>query len=282
MPANAHAIPPRNASVDALRAAGAVAVVAFHATLTDGQAANTALGCFAFFVGYFTVAGGMAGPDRFARMMGLWLAWSAVYLSVRLADGDPLQPWMWLAGPSHHLWFLPFAAVLSLLVGALCRSPAPALGLWSMLAGTLALGSALPGLAETNGLPFPLQLWVAFLPAGVAGALLAHRGQWEPVALVALFAATPCGLGTFLAALALAWPLPGVAAVHWLGRLSLGIYLCHPLALGAVRRGLDLDTGTVEGLVAALGVSALLTLGLMRLARLRPGALVRRRRIPVT
>ena len=66
------------------------------------------------------------GAYAIARARGLllpWLAWSAVYGGVKVAEavvggqppGNAFAPWMLLTGPAIHLWFLPFAFAASLL-----------------------------------------------------------------------------------------------------------------------------------------------------------------------
>ncbi|MFG0762444.1 acyltransferase family protein [Aeromonas media] len=188
----------------------------FDPTLWDGtpylwlgaiinQLCRFAVPLFFLCAGYFlqpALAAGkpMAVALRYCRpLLGLWLAWSLVYLLVpfnpvaamtegylpamagqwQMQLGDPLNAW-WVGG-MIHLWFLP-ALMLAVLLMALCwRVRLPRLAL---VAGALLYGLALIGgsygsllggewaLLTRNG-PFFSLLFVAL------GAELRLRG-WQP------------------------------------------------------------------------------------------------------
>lgn len=133
----------RSAAVDIARLVAAAAVVWIHVTSCEASRASLPLCRFA--VPFFTAAAVYfilhRAADRrlpaFApylaqraqRLYLPFLLWSAFYLALRISkhaavhDGSPIvfSPAMLLTGSTHHLWFLPFAAVVSVFVYSLAR-----------------------------------------------------------------------------------------------------------------------------------------------------------------
>ncbi len=199
----------RSIAVDVARLVAAAAVVWIHVTSCEESRASLPLCRFAvpFFtaaVVYFILARA-ARPQcpalltycaqRVQRLYLPFLLWSAFYLALRLSkhaavhEGSAIvfSPAMLLTGSTHHLWFLPFAAIISVGMFAIARAVRP----WgetrrAILAGSsviialvLAFGP-IPS-ATTNGTPVAYFLdhaWRA-LPSVFLGAAvywLTRRG----------------------------------------------------------------------------------------------------------
>ena len=126
---------PRNASLDYARLIAALGIVLFHAGAPGASIGYAALPFFlmVLIVLALPVAGRMDfasfARGRADRLLGPFVRWSLVYGGLKLAEvvisGRPLaaefEPWMLLAGPAIHLWFLPFAFAASLAVYPLAR-----------------------------------------------------------------------------------------------------------------------------------------------------------------
>ena len=245
--------------------------------------------------------GGVPGPGwlgkRLRRTLLPWACWAPVFFTIGAA-ANPSGAGIagaWLAGGGGHLYFLLLIAQLYLLFLVL---PGSTRKLALIAAAALAIQATLDVLHTYTLLAAPRAYWQASYYAGyfVAGALLADlrtqiRGRITP-ALAATAMTIPLWLVTARftppgplthGAYAFLWPgrIPLVlalcvltiaaaptggrlaAAVEWLGRRSLAVYVTHPLflliagpaalaALGAWPRFLLLWSGSLAfGCVAA-------------------------------
>ena len=170
---------------------------------------------------------------------------------------------MVLAGPSIHLWFLPFAALLLAVQARLRPAGLP------VLAG---LGAIALWAAALPGLPVPLAQWVSVLPAAWLG--LVMQGSDRPALVAALGGAgflalslSPwpgpvfqTGLAALLVAAALHWPRVTTPLTCRLGAVSFGVYLLHPAVIAVAARGPQMPGRAllaVVFLVSALTAAAL-------------------------
>jgi peptidoglycan/LPS O-acetylase OafA/YrhL len=257
----------QNALVDYGRFAGAIGIVLFHAKLPGGLLGLAALPLFTVFLSYFgTVTEKQAGfgemlRERHARLMVPWYFWCIVYGAAKLADvlaggkalGSEFHWFMLGTGPSIHLWFLPFAFVLSIALFLFVwphRSSPKAFAVFSALAPVVSL--ACLSIDGDALLPPPWAQWLYVIPPAMFGIVLALAGnstsrlaivaaQAIATVVIALLAGWTYGLLQFAISAALASLLllnfsPSTALSSALGRASLGIYLVHPLVISVVSR----------------------------------------------
>lgn len=194
---------PRNQAIEALRILAAFAIVAFHAQTGDYRWWHSGLVVFVFLAAMF----GSIPRDEprpvlpiLRRLLVPFVFWYAVYLAANFVLGRPLllaDNWVTavLAGPSFHLWFLPFAALILVLATQISRLS----GLLQPL--TMAIcGAAGFGLLFTSASWFPL-FWD--LPAPMT-----QWGHAIPAALLGIFVASIIrgGGNTLLAGVVCIWP----------------------------------------------------------------------------
>jgi peptidoglycan/LPS O-acetylase OafA/YrhL len=246
--------PGQRHSLDLLRIVAAFGIVWFHMQAPGDLVGALALSMFLIVAGALSVGsaarrGGAAfWRARAARLLGLWLAWSGIYLvadALRFGWAEAAridEPLTLLVGPSIHLWFLPFLAAASGLAApaaAVLATP----GRVRLGAALLAAPCALPSLALHRGLlPEPLAQWsVALVPLAYGLLFAAGRDRGAPEAALA-FALVAAATGwwgwgsPFAPALAMAallfeglWRLPlRHPALPRLSALTLNIYLVHP------------------------------------------------------
>ena len=214
---------------------------------------------------------------RFWRLMLPWLFWCAFYWLVELDVSDraqvfvwPAQPWTVFAGPSIHLWFLPFVMVAGLMVQPLGRLVTSDRRLALALAGFAAI--AVPSFAVHlgAGLPQPIEQWFLGLPLYLAGVLFGlalplGREVWVVVAMAvvtamsALITTPEPWLWQGLIAILIFWALWNLAVPgpipESLGRDAFGIYLLHPFFLLVIYKFLGPDLGWVTNSALAFTMS---------------------------
>ncbi|MBG6176212.1 peptidoglycan/LPS O-acetylase OafA/YrhL [Labrenzia sp. EL_208] len=260
----------RNGSVDLLRFAGAIGIVQFHCAAPGGWIGLSALPMFVILLVYYGAQ--KAGFLGAWKLLKIWLAWSAIYASFKIAQcivsGTPLssefETWMLFTGPSIHLWFLPFSA-LFLVVTVFSRP----MGNTALVVLCVA-GSVLSLTFVRVATPIPLAQWVGVVPAALTGLYMARAERPELPALILSFAslaATLLGVeglteqhaiaGISVAA-AITFPLPQTKLSDTLSSLSLGIYLIHPAVIALMLYVLPKSNPAFFPLVAA--ASVLLTL----------------------
>lgn len=269
----------RRVLFDAARMVAAVAIVWLHAPQSAELIPSTAIGRFAvpFFAAsvvlfvFESLARGQRrtftqfASNRFLRLYVPFLAWTAVYLLFKLVKWilAPNQPNDFpgisaiVTGGFYHLWFLPFALVISLLAFAVGRSvigkPATESRCALAAAALAALLATLPMPATLNRLGPCAEYWWMALPAALGGAAIgiAYRhgaARWMEQRVATLSglaiaiaasawtwhvgrsspAENVAGLGFLLFALG-KWDGIGVRKLAQLGPLAYGIYLSHLL-----------------------------------------------------
>lgn len=287
----------QNALVDYGRFAGAIGIVLFHTNLPGSEFGLAALPLFTVFLSFFATASSRATDfgemlrDRHARLLAPWYFWCLVYGAAKLADvfigGQSLDSefhWFMLGtGPSIHLWYLPFAFLLSIAIYLFVwrnRLLPETFTIVSILTPLVSLaclsmnGDALP--------PPPLAQWLYVIPAALFGIALGLAGNSTSKVLIvvslacatvviALLLQWTYGLLQFVISTALATLLlrtfsQSTALSSALGRASLGIYLVHPLVISIVSR----FPGSGEMGFGLFAVVILLSLAMVLIAQRLP------------
>lgn len=176
---------------------------------------------------------------------------------------------MLLTGPALHLWFLPFAFGVSLTLPAIA-------GFWrqsgraghiGVTLACLALGFGSLGWQQDQNLPTPLAQYCYVLPAVGLGLAIGLNWQsaqrrWGVVVISAACLSTAAALGyregllqlaiaCSALLLCLALPLPDTGFSRLCARLSMTVYLVHPLVLSLLDRALHLSPhGLMRSVIA--------------------------------
>ncbi|MGL4237807.1 acyltransferase family protein [Tabrizicola sp.] len=228
----------RNGLVDYGRFAAALAIVWFHMDVPGTRIAYAAL---PFFLVLLSMPSTAPLAARAQRLLLPFLIWSAVYAVVHIAfavkNQAPIFGWwewhMLLTGTWVHLWFLPFA-FLAALLSPWFQHPLASLGA-ALLAATM---FALNGTPQT----VPFAQWAfGLIPVLVGIAYFSWGWRLAITTLVGssliLFLGRPSEdnitilVGTALALVILSNHLPATAVSAWCARLSVWIYLGHPLVI---------------------------------------------------
>lgn len=298
-----------HAGLEVLKLIACFGIVVFHLGLPGSTVGYAGLPVFMLVTTALLVPAAAERPWRpfvaakLRRLLWPWLAWSLLYalLQGQLALMQGRSFWSWpepsmlLVGTYPHLWYLPFAALVTLGVGGcvhqagrLATSPRQ-VAAWSLVAAAL-IPVCSHWLQQGPGAPF--SQWLFVTPAiafGIAcsgvprGERAADGSLGIAVAAAWLGASTDHWLGgrdlpvpyaVAVPAVALAWRLPWVAGpglLRWT-QASFGVYLLHhAVLLGLAWTALQLAAAPPAGLVLAIvfGGSLLLTVAL-RATRLRP------------
>lgn len=265
----------RNASIDYLRFVGSIGIIWFHLHLPGSEIGLAALPMFVALFVCFGVGRDISALNR--RLLFPWLIWSAVFgvakVAQALVSGQPISSefdwWMLLAGPSIHLWFLPFSYFFVLFISQF-RRQRRGMAVVILVPCSIWLADA--------SLPQPFAQWVTVIPAACMGLVLNHLGArsrrahfigWMSVLLAGLMVlagrdtvALQYVIGIAAVLIALPFRLPASNFTRVLSETSFGIYLLHPLVFALVLY-LPLDGAWLQaGLV--VGVSIILTRAVRR------------------
>lgn len=283
----------RNASLDMLRLAAAFIIVLFHAKAPGGQMMPAAMAIFAALLGYFALAG--RGERSFAalvrkrsdRLLRPFLIWGAFYATLRVADAraahepvlDTLLAWLPPQGTLGALWFLPFAFLVSLALGA-ARHALPVIAAPMVALPLAAIVSALwlPMLSALQP-DAALAVYLDYVPAVFFGAALAAASGARTSLLLTGATALALGfglrqegiggtmtltLGIPLLTLTLLLPRPGTRLTRMMADLSMAVYLIHLSVLAVGLRLLPVPAGSLALGLVVCGVSTGLGLVLLR------------------
>jgi hypothetical protein len=259
----------RNGLVDYCRLIAVIGIVWYHAKAPGYLVAYAGL---PFFLVLLALPSQSGLARRAKRLLVPFAIWSGIYalvfILISARNGEDLfgwwRPYMFASGPSIHLWFLPFAFLVSCVAPMLRGTHAVALPL---LAACL-----LAALGEIT--EFPWYQWSFGLIPVLAGfAFLKNRGLGflslvGSLLVLEVFRPSPDNLviagGTAMAFLALSAKMPATAASDWCARLSVHVYLCQILVLLKFKllglEGYSLALATIAGsLVIAVGIEAVLS-----------------------
>ncbi len=238
----------RNGSVDLLRFVGAIGIILFHCGAAGSWIGLAALPMFVTLLVFYGAGRPLIGSAR--RLLVPWLIWSGIYTVLKimqsLVAGTSLSaefvPWMFLTGPSIHLWFLPFA-FLFLAVCVCLPDHLPVAGLWTIC---LSLSAGSIWLFHTIDLPIPFAQWTTVIPAACAGLLMQRTPNkiLPPMVLVggcivALMAGVDgnsrqLAIAGLAVAVAMFISLPRSVYTDFLSEVSFGMYLVHPALIAAL------------------------------------------------
>lgn len=228
----------RNGLIDYGRFLAAIGIVWFHTQAPGSRIAYIAL---PFFLVLLSMPSSSSLATRAKRLLLPFVTWSLVFamLSTALSlknQAPPFDWWRWnmiLSGTWIHLWFLPFA-FLAAVVSPWLRHPLASLGA-AVLTATLMVLHGSPATVPFGQWAFgaiPVFVGIAYFSWGwrlavttlFLSTLILFVGQPSPDNITIL-------AGTGLALLFLSNHLPTTAASDWCARLSLWIYLSHPLVI---------------------------------------------------
>jgi hypothetical protein len=254
--------------VELLRIGAAIGVVWFHMSLPGAQVAYAGLVVFVILSAYFARTSADRGflvsaSGRAERILIPWLFWYLIYGALNLARHKEAVPWRGdtlsslLAGPSIHLWYLPFIFLAATGCDAAHRFVRPR----SIAIGAAAIAMAALWLTDAWRQPsqhvgYPWAQYAHALPAVFIGLALSGLQQVPPAVRVALL----CGIGVALVAaldvrevgvpyllgfascLVLVMPvrIPERPDVRTVSKAAFGIYLVHPMFVSIGRwAGMD-------------------------------------------
>jgi hypothetical protein len=230
----------RNGLIDYGRFLAALGIVWFNAQVPGFRVAYIAL---PFFLVLLSMPSNSSVATRAKRLLLPFLTWSLVFGMLNTAlslktQSPPFEWWRWtmiLSGTWIHLWFLPFA-FLAALVSPWLRHPLASLGA-AILAATLIVLNGYPEAAPFGQWAFgtiPVLVGIAYFSWGwrlavttlFLSTLILFVGQPSPDNITIL-------VGTGLALFFLSNHMPETPVSDWCARLSLWIYLSHPLVIVA-------------------------------------------------
>lgn len=216
----------------------ALGIVWYASQAPGSRMAYSALPCFLVLLALPTTQG---LADRARSLLLPFVSWSLVFGLLRAAlmmkhNAPPFDWWEWhmvVSGTWIHLWVLPFAFVAALLAPWFSH-PLASMGA-AFLAALLLAVKGTPDLFPFGEWSFgviPVLVGIAFLSWGwrlavitlLGSFLILHFGRPSPDNLTIL-------IGTGLALACMSFRLPATALSDWCARLSIWIYLAHPLVI---------------------------------------------------
>jgi hypothetical protein len=230
----------RNGLIDALRFFASAGIVVFHAGAPGASIGYAALPLFVLlFVHYAS-----SNNRRSFYFLRLWIFWSFLYGLLKVAEifllgrswNQEFLPSMILTGPSIHLWFLPFASIVVLLVGPARKvATAPVVIATSLIAFYI---------ISRFATPVPLAQWLFVLPSFAFGLVLSRSWTFAAAACVvawAWFMGWTSGVLQFAIAISVTSATmvlyrPATWLTMWMRDASLGVYLVHPFFLSILSR----------------------------------------------
>jgi len=239
-------------------------VVAYHSQVAGLEAAYAGLVVFVVLSVYLAVTVQAARPPTLAsrarRLLLPWAVWFLFYGSFNLATGRALIPLEGgivagvLAGPSIHLWYLPFIfGVLSLLAPLTARVDQRRLAWAGALAFVLLFVSLPSWRSGSMRLVLPLPQYLHAIGGVLAGLFFGCSPQlkaavrwWLMAAMLMAVASVlpfegiglPYLIGIAVSAAVLMSPRSLVAGVDFSepAACTLGIYLLHPFLLAVANK----------------------------------------------
>ena len=228
----------RNGLIDYGRFAAALGIVWFGIEVPGQRIGYLALP-FILVVLMAPSKGGLTGQAR--RLLLPFLIWSVVFGILHTAmtlkgNNPPFAWWSWdmiLTGTWGHLWILPFA-FLAAIIAPWLQHPIASLGAaWAAALVIVSKGAPDTMLFQqwSFGL-IPMLVGIAYFAWGWRLAVVALLGSWL---ILHLGRPQPDNttilIGSGLALACLTWRLPASALSERCARMSVWIYLAHPLVV---------------------------------------------------
>jgi Acyltransferase family len=228
----------RNGLIDYGRLLAALGIVWFNAQGPYDRIAYIAL---PFFLVLLALPSTSSLSARAKRLLLPFLIWSVVFAMLNTAlalknNSPPFEWWRWnmiLSGTWVHLWFLPFAFLVAA-VAPWFRHPLASLGA-AVLVATLIVMDGVPEAVPFGQWAFgaiPTLVGIAYFSWGwrlavltlLLSSLILFLGPESPDNITIL-------VGTALGLVFLANQLPATQVSDWCARISLWVYLGHPLVI---------------------------------------------------
>lgn len=228
----------RNGLIDYGRFVAALGIVWFHTQAPGDRIAYIAL---PFFLVILSMPSSASMGHRARRLLQPFVTWSMVFALVHLAfalknNDPPFGWWQWsmlLSGTWIHLWFLPFA-FLTAVLSPWFQHPLASLGA-ALLAAVLLSVEGSPTIVPFGQWSFgviPVLVGIAYFSWGwrlavitlLSSWLVLHFGRPSPDNITIL-------VGTGLALACLSYRLPQTPLSDWCARMSVWVYLSHPLII---------------------------------------------------
>lgn len=282
--------------IELLRVISAFGIVWFHLGGVGRDIAYSGLIVFLVLSLYLSAQSTRVSKnvmDRVKRLLVPWFVWFVIYGAINLTMHKPLIPldngiiFGILAGPSIHLWFMPFIFFALLAFDWLRDRVTPRLIAYACAASailifimasdwrpwSLKLGAPIAQYAHAaNGILIGIFLAYYYaLPKLARSALLLII-----LALAAYLSILPVpgvgvpyllGVSVSAAVLLLNRTLPARINFNWLSECALGIYLIHPFCFMII-----FHTGLVSGLSMPFVVFFASSVSVMLLKRIAPSA----------
>ena len=256
-------------NIDRLRTLAALGIIWFHSEGLPYRSVGYA-GLPLFLLIFFMLIG-MKGYEptsffcikKFRRLIVPWLFWSVVYLCYQGAKyyakhENPIAPYMYITGPSIHLWYLPYAWTLAVLVNIpqkYIKTQNEKYAIWAAAIMTLVLAGCISLAGKYYEAKPPLAQWLYGLTACSAGWLIGrvyekHKDNHQTIVLIFCIVLAGlclvmklCGFGYLGVSYIVGFVVFGLAIYlpfqkrGFLARLApytFGIYLVHPLWGGMI------------------------------------------------
>ena len=282
----------RNATLDYARLIAAFGIVFFHSGAPGGNIAYAALPFFLILLIAMAVPAAEKTDfptwirSRAQRLLLPWLVWSGVYGTLKIVEvlltsasiSSEFATYMIFTGPALHLWFLPFAFVICVLIHPLSRLVAfNPYGVSPMfLAGCFGgIGVAILIVQQGQDMPIPYAQWLYALPAvclGLSLAIMIRKPGYMWLILCgfvggAMVTGAASGLMQLVIAaaafiLCTTWRHSETRLSDKAGAVAMGVYLAHPLIFSLLTRSLDISFGSLSlavlGCLGALAVSVVI------------------------
>jgi len=259
----------RTQSVEALRIVAAFGVVAFHSFVPGRDIAYAGLVCFLILLPYVDLkycSHRVRSVAQLARVLLVpWMFWMLAYGALNILLQRPPLGAPILMGTSPHLWFLPFAFLVLVVLNLVKPRVDPVLVMWaSALAASALLITAPWWRSVSTTWEQPWGQWMHAAAPVAAGAAfgLADRVAFGRVALLLVVASASLapwtdakvaylvGMGAMVLIMLLGgrfwrWNVQSVA------NCTLGVYLIHPIWIIAVTRYLGFGSYLTASVVFA-------------------------------
>jgi hypothetical protein len=252
----------RNGHLDYAKLLAACGILWFHTGAPGASYGYAGLGFFFIVLVLFTVPGALGlrpvdfAKHRALRLLVPWVICCFLYSGVKLIEvlstprtfADEFAAWMVFTGPALHLWFLPFAFVVSLFIYPFIRYATAAyqiaryplafcFGMLTLISLSLPLPQGTPWAQWTYALPsICFGLFVVFSGANTLQIL----GTAAGFGVVSLAAGWPGAPQLLLAIALLLWaftiPFQATALSAKAARVALLVYLLHPFIAALLRR----------------------------------------------
>jgi hypothetical protein len=228
----------RNGLIDYGRFAAALGIVWFHSQAPGNWIAIIAL---PFFLVLLSMPSDTSVALRARGLLVPFVTWSLIFAMLQTAlslkhGGPPFDWWAWsmlLTGTWIHLWILPFT-FLAAVLAPWFQHPLASLGA-ALLAATLLAVNGTPDVVPLGQWSFgviPVLVGIAFFSWGwrlavitlLSSCLILFLGRPSPDNITIL-------VGTGLALVCFSYRLPATAVSDRCARLSIWIYLAHPLVI---------------------------------------------------